>query len=137
MKEKTDAAAAAPSPQAQAQATGGDKKKAAAGGNLSLKMSDLRLEAAHSLASDDKIQNLFLSANFLNLQSDREVAKYVFFSLRWERFFFGVTAGLKPSFQIYTKTCRLAYAHTNADGHTHTRTHASAYTRRAVGANLA
>jgi len=127
VKEKTDAAAAAPSPQAKA--TGGDTKKAAAGGggNLSLIMSDIRLEAAHPLASDDKIQNIFLSANLLNLQSDREVAKYVFFSpLRWERcwFFLWVTVGLKPSFQMYKKTPRLAYAHTHAHTHARARTRA-------------
>ena len=55
--------------------TGSAKKSSSAGGHVALIFSELKLKAANSLASEDKVQHLFLSANFLGLQSDGAVAK--------------------------------------------------------------
>lgn len=44
-------------------------------GQVALAFSQLRLEPLHALASDDKIKNLFLSANFMELLSSSRVAK--------------------------------------------------------------
>lgn len=51
------------------------QKISAAAGHVVLTLCDLRLEGTHSLASDDKVKDLFMSANFFGLFSEREEAK--------------------------------------------------------------